>query len=262
MKLFVHLVGIAVVTGATVAVAETGAPPPAQTISLGDAHVQSHLPVAFVVAPEIQQLVGGALKAMANGAASAQVAPITTSVSIELVWRPGAPDQRVLPLDSGAVLLPITPHRGETYTYFVRIRDETGQFEARFPTAPAVFRIEAAIASGPTVLDGTGDGEAGRGERIPIHVRLANPDRVKDVVLFHRSAPAAEWTSAPMVIKASAENDATWSVMVQRPLGGEREIEYYVRATGVDGHLTNYGVPDRPHRLKLVAPPLAADPNE
>lgn len=242
--------------------AEPAAAPPPQSVSLGDAHVQSHLPVALVLDGEIQQHLRGALRAMACGTDSVATAHATTDVPVELVWLPGSRDQSVISLDAGSVLLPIVPHRSETYTYFVRVRDGRGQFEARFPASPAVFRIQAEVSTGPSVLDGSGDGTAGQGEMIPIRVRLARPDQVKDVTLFHRSTSGSTWTSAPMAIGTRTDADATWTGTVPSPLGKSQELEYYVQARGIDDRVTHYGLPDRPHRLKLVSPTLPVETEE
>ena len=159
-------------------------------------------------------------------------------------------------------MLPITPHRAETYAYFVRLHDAQHRFEARFAAAPAVYRIQAAVSSGPRVIDGTGDGQAGRGEMIPIQVRLAQPAQVKQVVLFHRSSPASAWTSKPMEMRAQTDAEAIWSETVERPLGPEKELEYHVQAIGTDGAITSYGAANRPHRLRLVPPTLPAEADE
>lgn len=242
--------------------AEPVTAPVPQAVSLGDAHVQSHLPVALVLDGEIQQHLRGALRAMASGTSSTAPTHTTTDVMIELVWRPGEADQSVIALDAGAVLLPILPHRGETYTYFLRVRDGRGQFEARFPAAPGAYHIQAEVSSGPSILDGSGDGPAGQGEVIPIQVRLARPDHVKDVTLFHRSESGSSWTSSSMAIGARTDAEATWTGSVLRPLGQDQKLEYYVQARGTDGRVTYYGVPDRPHRLKLVPPILPAESDE
>lgn len=237
-------------------------PPHTQTVAPGDAHVQSHLPVAIVADPDVQRQTMSAVRALTAGAGSVAAEGPTTGATLEVVWRPGTRDERVIPLGPGAVLLPVTPHRTETYTYFVRLRDSKGQFEARWPASPALYRIEAEAASGPTVLDGTGDGQAAQGEMIPIQVRLADPSKVQDVVLFHRSVSAGEWTSSPMAIREHGESDATWSGSVQRPLGRDADLEYFVRATGRDGRVTHYGLADRPHRVHVVAPILPSEADQ
>lgn len=236
--------------------------PQAQTITPGDAHVQSHLPVALVADPVLQRQAAASLGALSRGSVSVPPEEAVTGVHVEVVWRPGTREERVLPLGSGAVLLPVTPHRSESYAYFLRLRDSRGRFEARLPAAPGLYRIEAEAAKGPTVLDGTGDGQAAQGERIPIQVRIADPTRVREVVLFHRSAPATPWTSALMEVRNQSDDHGIWTASVQRPLGRETELEYYVRATGSDDRVTHYGLADRPHRLTVTAPSLPADADQ
>jgi hypothetical protein len=239
--------------------AEPPAPVSVQTIALGDVHVQSHLPVALVVDPQVQRRAADTLSELAGGPASAPVTMATTDSSAEIVWRPGTQEERVLQLGPGAVLLPVTPHRTETYSYFVRLRDHKQRFEVRLPAAPAVFRIQVEAAAGPSVVEGTGDREAPHGERIPIQVRIAHPSSVREVVLFHRSSPTSPWVSSPMDVSARSETDGTWAGSVQRPLGREEELEYYVQAIGTDGRVTHYGLSARPHRLKLTSPFLPGE---
>ena len=237
---------------------ESATPPPAQTVQLGDAHVQSHLPVALVIEAEARSRIATALTALVSGT-SVPPEETTTRMVLEVVWNQGAPDQRVLPLDADAVLLPVAPHQCKTYAYFVRVRDVGGRFEARFPASPGMFRVDAAAADGPTVVDGTGDGEAAQGELIPIHVRLAQPSRVGEVMLFHRSSAASPWTSAAMEVSERTDSDAVWAASVQRPLERAAQLEYYVRARDVNGRMTEYGAPGRPHCLKLSAPVVAGE---
>lgn len=250
------LLGTAV---SSAALAESPEPPRPQAVTLGDAHVQSHLPVALVSDPETTRRLATALVELARGPSSAAAASETTGSTLEVVWRPGSPDERVIPMDSGAVLLPVTPHAEASYAYYVRARDARRRFEVRWPAAPDLFHIQAAATRGPTVLDGTGDAQSAQGEMIPIEVRLASPGQVRDVVVYHRSASSSVWTSSPMEINARTETDATWSGSVKRPAGGDSELQYYVVASGVDGRATHYGVPAQPHRVKLVAPVLPAE---
>src|SRR5688572_4484042 len=97
--------------------------PKAQTVTLGDTHVQSHLPVALVTGPDTQQRLVQAFVALASGAESVPAEPASTGIAVEVVWCPATPAERVLPLAAGAVLLPIPPHASGSYPYYIRIRD-------------------------------------------------------------------------------------------------------------------------------------------
>lgn len=245
-------------TACSIATAEAPESPRPQTITPGDAHVQSHLPVALVTDPEATRRLATALVDLTRGFGSSAAAIETTGTQLEIVWRAGTTEERVLPLDSGGVLLPIVPHADASYAYYLRARDARSRFEVRWPAAPDLYRIQAAAPIGPKVLDGTGDGQSAQGEMIPIEVKLASPERVKDVIVFHRSASSSVWTSAPMTIRTRTEAEATWSGSVPRP-GGDPELQYYVIASGVDGRVTRYGVPEQPHRVKLISPALPAE---
>ncbi|MBI4860957.1 MAG: hypothetical protein HY815_11980 [Candidatus Riflebacteria bacterium] len=225
-----------------------------QRVSLGDAQIQADKPAVLVLPREALEQLGAALAGLIPSLKSAPGTILLTDSTLVLLWRaPGVLERRIV-VQEPTVLMPIVPQSSATYQYALEASDPRNRFKVRLPADGQYYRVEVEVPQGPIVVEGPGDLEGTFGETVPVKIRLAARAGIKSAVVHHRSTSTSPWATAPMRLESGQEQEGRWAASLVRPLGKEVTIEYHIVADDLLGHTTRYGLPDKPYRLKILAP--------